>query len=357
MPSRAKVRWAQLRVGVTAVVSMAILAVLIFLLSEEKPIWEKYVSIYTYLDDAAALVKGAPVRLNGILIGSVTHIGLSGSMEQNRIVRVTMKVEKYRLQNIPVDSIAEIAAENVLGAKFININMGRSRVTVQPDGEVKSEPSAEIQDLVKKGFGLFDSAQAILGRVDKIVNLVESGQGSMGKFLVDEEFYNRLVATVGELQKIAEAISSGKGTVGRLLYDESIYNQAHDAIARLDQVIQDLQAGQGTAGQLLKNPELYNETKASIAQVRQLLDNLNAGQGTAGKLLKDEAAYRQIQSILGQVDTTLSRMNAGQGTMGQLLVNPQLYDSIRGLSNELEGLVKDMRANPKKFLRLKFAIF
>jgi len=247
--------------------------------------------------------------------------------------------------------------ENMLGTKFINIAMGRSRIAVQPDGEVKSEPSAEIQDLVKKGFGIFDAAQAILGRIDKIIGLIESGQGSIGKFLVDEEFYSRLVKTVAELQKVSETIGSGKGTVGRLLYDESLYNEAHETVARLDQVIQDLQAGQGTAGQLLKNPELYKDAQASIAQVRQLLDDLNAGKGTAGKLLKDEVAYKQIQSILGQVDTTLGRINAGQGTVGQLLANPQLYDSMRGLSTELQGLVGDVRKNPKKFLRVKFSIF
>jgi phospholipid/cholesterol/gamma-HCH transport system substrate-binding protein len=357
MPSQVKVRWAQLRVGVMAMVSMAILAVLIFLFTQDKPIWEHYDTIYTFMDDSAALAKGAPVRLNGILIGSVTNIGLSGSRDPNRIVRVTMEVAAFRLKNIPIDSVAGIDAENVLGTKFINITMGKSRVTVEPQGEVKSEASPEIQDLVKKGFGLFDAAQAILVRLDKIVGLIESGQGSIGKFLVDEEFYDRLVKTVAELQKVSETIGGGKGTVGRLLYDESLYNEAHTTVQRLDQVIQDLQAGQGTAGQLLKNPELYKDAQASIAQVRQLLDDLNAGKGTAGKLLKDEVAYKQIQSILGQVDTTLGRINAGQGTVGQLLANPQLYDSMRGLSTELQGLVGDVRKNPKKFLRVKFSIF
>jgi phospholipid/cholesterol/gamma-HCH transport system substrate-binding protein len=61
--------------------------------------------------------------------------------------------------------------------------------------------------------------------------------------------------------------------------------------------------------------------------------------------------------VLGKVDTTLDRVNSGQGTLGQLLVNPQLYDSMHGLSSELQSLVKDIRANPKKFLRVKLSIF
>lgn len=357
MPAREKVRWAQLRVGIMAFVAMIIAAVLIFLLTGQKPLFATHSKLYTYMPDSAALAKGSPVRLNGILIGSVEAVELSGSKDPNRTVRATMKVRSEFLRNIPVDSTAGISAENVLGAKFLNITIGRSTVMVQPNGEIKSESSAEIQDLVRKGFGVFDAVQAILVRIDRIVGLVESGQGSIGKFLVDEEFYNRLVKTIAEMQHVVEAVNSGRGTVGRLMYDESLYNEARSSIARLDQVIADIQAGQGTAGKLIKDPALYDEARASIGQVRKLLDDINAGKGTAGKLLKDEEAYNQIHSVLGKVDTTLDRVNSGQGTLGQLLVNPQLYDSMRGLSNELQNLVKDIRANPKKFLRVKLAIF
>jgi phospholipid/cholesterol/gamma-HCH transport system substrate-binding protein len=357
MPSPKTIRWAQLRVGILAIAAMAIIGVLVFLLTSQKPIWQSYVTLYTYMQDSAALAKGSPVRLNGILVGSVERVELSGSHDPNRVVRVVMKVQKTYLKDIPVDSTSEMSAENVLGTKFINIAMGRSRITVQPDGEIKAEPSAEIQDLVRKGFGIFDAAQAILGRIDKIIGLIESGQGSIGKFLTDEEFYTRLVQTVAELQKVTETLSSGRGTVGKLLYDDSLYNEARNSIAHLDQLIADLQSGQGTAGKLMKDPALYDETRASIEQVKKLLDDMNAGKGTLGKLLKDEAAYNQIHGVLNKLDTTLDKVNSGQGTIGQLLVNPQLYDSMNGVSNELHSLVKDIRANPKKFLRLKLSLF
>jgi len=357
MAAPKKVRWAQLRVGVMAIAAMLIAAMLIFLLTSQTPVWRHWAMLYTYLDDSAALTKGAPVRLNGILIGSVDEVELSGSNEPNRIVRISMRVESAHLKDIPADSIAGISAETVLATKYINISKGRSAVPVQPNAELKAEPSTELQDLVKKGFNLFDSAQAILQRMDKIIGLVESGQGSIGKFLVDDEFYNRLTLTVAEMQKVAETIGSGRGTVGKLLYDESLYEEARSSIAQLDRLIADLQAGQGTAGKLLKDDALYNETRATVAQMHQLLDDINAGKGTAGKLLKDETAYKQIQGVLGKMDTTLDRVNSGQGTLGQLLVNPQLYESMRGMSSELQALVKDIRANPKKFLRMKMSLF
>jgi phospholipid/cholesterol/gamma-HCH transport system substrate-binding protein len=39
------------------------------------------------------------------------------------------------------------------------------------------------------------------------------------------------------------------------------------------------------------------------------------------------------------------------------MVNPSLYDSLDGTTRELHGLLKDFRANPKKFLRIKLGLF
>ena len=60
---------------------------------------------------------------------------------------------------------------------------------------------------------------------------------------------------------------------------------------------------------------------------------------------------------MGRLDTLLDKINSGQGTLGQLLVNPSLYQSLDSTALEINGLMKDFRANPKKFLRIKLAIF
>ncbi len=357
MPAAKKVQWAQLRVGVMAIVAMIILAVLIWLFTSQKPVWQSHAKIYTYMRDSAALAKGAPVRLNGILIGNVTATELSGLKQPDKVVRVVMDVQRDKLRDIPIDSIAGISAENVLGTKYINIIQGTSPQTVQPGGVLASEPSAEIADLVKRGFGLFDSAQAILNRVDKVVSEVEAGHGNVGKFLSDEEFYRRLVATVAELQKLTSTLTSGKGTLGKLLNDETLYNQTTTTVSRLNALLEGLQKGQGTAGQFLQNPSLYNDARASVAELRNIIAGLNSGKGTAGKLLKDEAAYQEIQRVLAKLNHTLDRLNSGQGTLGQLIVNPGLYTSIEGLTTELQSLVRDVRANPKKYLSIKLGLF
>lgn len=357
MPAAHKVGWAQLRVGLMAVAALMITGLLIFLLTGTKKIWTEDATIYTFMDDSAALATGAPVRLNGILIGEVKRVELSGESAPQRIIKVEMEVEKAMLPQIPVDSVAAISAENVLGSKFINIKKGQSRTSVQPGGEVKSLDTREFEELVQQGYTLLGSLQVIVKRVDAIVGLIEAGKGSIGRLLVDEEMYNRLLAIAAETQKITRAMSTPQGTIGKLLYDDAVYNDIRAALGRVDSLLADLQSGQGTAGKLLKDDALYNDLRATVAEVRRIAADINAGKGTAGKLLKDETLHEQLRASLNKMDGILDKINSGQGTIGQLLVNPALYDSLNGATGEMQQLIREIKANPKKYLRIKLALF
>ncbi|MCS6951432.1 MAG: MlaD family protein [Bryobacterales bacterium] len=357
MPSAKKIRWAQLKVGIMAIFAMVLLGVLILLLTGTKKLFVAKATLRTYMDDSAALAVGAPVRLNGIIIGNVTRVGLSGEKTPRRVVRIDMSVDAAMLSRIPVDSQAAISAENVLGTKFINIKMGQSAETVRDGAEIPSKDVSEFEEVVQSGYDVMVAARDLLRRIDGVVRDVEAGRGTIGKLLVDEELYKRLTSTAAEAEKVTRAVSSGQGTVGRLLYDDSLYNDLRSTVQRVDEIARNVQEGQGTAGKLLRDPSLYDEARKTVAELNRLVEDLNAGKGTAGKLLKDEELHRQIQTTLARLEDTVEKLNNGQGTLGQLVVNPQLYESLNGVSRELESLLKDFRANPKKFLRIKLALF
>ena len=161
MPSAKKVRWAQLRVGVMAVGAMALLGILVFLLTGTKRLFVPKATIYTYMDDSAALAIGAPVRLNGIIIGNVVTVGLSGESSARRIVRVAMSVDAGMLAQIPVDSEAAISAENVLGTKYINIKKGRDPRAIRSGGEVPSKDVSEFDEVVQSGYDVLVVARGL----------------------------------------------------------------------------------------------------------------------------------------------------------------------------------------------------
>lgn len=357
MPSAAKVSWAQLRVGVMAFVALAILFLLVFLLTGNKSLFSKEVVVYTLLDDSSAITEGSAVRLNGILVGKIAKVGLSGENVPNRIIKLDLSIDADKLGSIPTDSLAAVGAENLLGTKYINIKKGKATTTVQPGGEIKSLGAREFQDLVNAAYPSLESLQKIVERVDNIVGMVEKGQGSIGKLLSDDELYQRLVSTVAEVQSITANLGSGRGTIGKLLNDDAIYEDLRTTLKKTDLLIDDLQAGKGSAGKLLKDPALYDESKQTIAELRKTIDGINRGEGTAGKLVKDEALYKNMNQLVTRLDSVVERLQSGQGTMGQLMVNPQLYESMNGTMKEMNSFMKDFRANPKKFLTIQLKLF
>jgi phospholipid/cholesterol/gamma-HCH transport system substrate-binding protein len=357
MPTAQKVGWAKLRVGVMAIGAMAILAALIFLLTGDTKIFTKEDLLYTYMNDASSITTGAPVRLNGILAGKVKQVELTGDTRPGRIIKMTLQVDHDKLQQIPVDSQAAIAAENVLGTKFINIKKGTKPITIQPNAELRALETTDFDDLMQSGYSLLAQLQGILKRVDAIVSLVEVGKGSIGKLLVDEELYNKVIAIVDEGGKITHALTTDRGTIGKLIYNDEIYQDLRKSLGRVDGMLAELQEGRGTAGKLLKDEALYNDTQRTIVEARKVIEDVNAGKGTIGKLLKSDEVHAQLLASMQKIDTTIDKVNSGQGTIGQLLVNPQLYDNLNGATRELHELFKDFRQNPKKFLRVKISLF
>jgi len=357
MPDRSRIRWAQLKVGVVALASLIILAVLILLLTNSKGVFRPYMPLRTYMDDASGVSEKTPVRLNGISIGYVDRIRLTGSKNPNRAIEFDMRVEERRMRDIPVDSVAGIDAANLLGEKFINITRGASNQTVQPDAELKSLATQDIPELMAQMSNVLGSFQTIVGRADNLLAGVEQGKGNIGKLLKDEEFYDRLTAIETEGQKLLADLRTSDGTLGKLIHDPSLYNDIDAPLKRIDAILAGMQAGQGTAGKLLNDRSLYDELQKTVSEIHGLVAQVNSGQGTVGKLVKDEDFYRRLDDLLAKLGTTMDKLNSGQGTLGQFMTNPQLYESLNGATREFQSLAKDMRANPKKFLTIRLTLF
>jgi phospholipid/cholesterol/gamma-HCH transport system substrate-binding protein len=357
MPERTKVRWSQLKVGAVALGGFLILFVLIFLLTSSKGILQRNIMLRTYMDDASGMAEATPVRLNGIMVGYLDKVRLSGSRDPKRTVEFDMLIQRKYMRDIPVDSVAGISAANLLGDKFINITKGRSPRSVQDGSELPSLEAQDIPELMAQSANLLQSFQTIVGRVDSLLAGVEAGKGNLGKLIKDEELYNRLNGIASEGQKLLADVRGGGGTFSKLLYDDSLYQEMRAPIKRIDAMLADLQAGQGTAGKLLKDPALYDEARQTISEIHSLLADLNAGKGTAGKLMKDDQLYQRLQELSAKLNGTLDKINSGQGTLGQIMVNPALYDSLNGATREFQSLAKDIRANPKKFLTIRLTLF
>jgi phospholipid/cholesterol/gamma-HCH transport system substrate-binding protein len=357
MPQTKQLVWAQLRVGVMALGAIAILVVAVFLVSGRGGFFRKRAQIRSYVDDSASLKVGAPVRLNGIDVGNVAAVRLSGLPDAGRTIEVVMDVERSMVARIPEDSQSSINPEGVFGDKYVNITRGQSQKPVAEGGEIRSLDTREFQEIVNQSYSVLASLNGISKRIDSITAQVEKGQGTVGKLLYDDTLYKRMDGVVDQAQRVVALLAEGKGTMGKLLTDDQLYDDIRTTTRRVDTVLADVQSGKGTLGMFLRDPALYQNANRVIVDAHKIVEGIHAGQGTLGKFLKDEAVYRRVDATLGKVEDAVDRINSGQGTMGQLMVNRALYDSMNGLSRETQQLIKDIRSDPRKFLRIKLALF
>ena len=358
MPSREKVNIAQLKVGILAIVALACITLIVFLLTGSASWFKKQISLHVYTSDASGLNPGAPVRINGIQAGSVRKVFLSGETDPRKIIKIDFVIDQTMQRQVPKDSIAAISSDNLLGStKFLQINKGSSPEQIQTDATVNAADTRQFDALIQQGYGVLDCLQGILGKVQGIIEQVEVGKGTIGKLLVDETLYNSLQATVSQVQLLTSTLNSKKGLIGHLVNDEALFGQIQTIVGRVDALTLDLQNGKGTVGALIKDPAVYNKLNTSLDQLNDIMTKVNSGNGTAAKLLNDPKIANQITDSLNKINLMLDKLNAGQGTMGQLLVNPQLYESANGTTRELHDLLRDFRANPKKFLSIKLKIF
>jgi phospholipid/cholesterol/gamma-HCH transport system substrate-binding protein len=358
MPDPKKVRWSQLKVGILGLTAFVIMAVLIFLLTSSRGLFQKNAILRTYMDDASGIAESTPVRLNGITVGALDRVLLTNSPDPKRAVQFNMAVQEKYLPDIPIDSVAGVSASNLLGDKFINITRGRDLAHHVKDGdELKSEQTQDIPELLDQSAKILQSFQTIVNRVDSLLAGVEQGKGNIGMLLKDDRLMKSLNGIASEGQSLLQDVRNGKGTISKLLYDDSLYQELRAPLKRMDAVLADLQGGQGTAGKLLKDPALYNEFQATMKEFRTVVVELNSGKGTAGKLLKDETLHRHVDELVTKLNNTIDKINSGQGTLGQLVVNPQMYEALTGATREFQGLAHDVRTNPKKFLTLRLTLF
>ena len=368
MPSQQQVKWSQLRVGLTVLVASITLAVLIFVMSGTVSPFSRKIALRAYFENAAGLVKGAPVRLSGVDIGNVDAVHyVSDPKRKSTPVEVVMKVSSHHQNEVlrgtaanqfKDGSLATLETAGVLGATFVDIDSSKAAGPPVQDGdELKTTESPGVQDVLKASQGTLEKLNTILNNVNSIVDTIQNGRGSVGKLINDPELYNHANGLVQQLQTLTAQINQGKGSVGKLLASDELYNKLDDTVTKFSQIVDEINAGKGNVGKFLKDEQLYDNINQTTARIRDLTNDIDAGKGTLGLLAKNKEFAAKIDRLTTNLEQISNRLAAGEGSAGLLLKDPRLYNNADQMLIESRNLVKAIRENPKKYLTIHFKIF
>ncbi len=358
MPSRKEIHWAQLKVGALVLAAVAVLIGLIFLMTGSSGgLFTRKLILRSYFANASNLKSGAPVTLEGVTIGNVTHIHIVPARNPTP-VEVTMQVSAKAAYDIRTDSTTSIAQAGVLGDSYIDIDSKHASGPTPPDNaELQARNVPSIQAVVDTSQDALQQATTVMRKISTLMDSLNSRKGTAGLLLNDPELYHKLTQTASNLETVTRTMTQGKGTLGKLMTDETLYTKLNTTIDQLSSIANNLDAGKGSAGKLLRDEALYNNLNAAVANTNKLLDGINQGKGSLGKLASDPVFAKKLDNTVTNLDTILQNVQDGKGTIGQLMQNRSLYDHSDQTMDQAQQLVKSIRENPKKYLVIHLKIF
>lgn len=346
MPRTRSLAWSELKIGVLTIVAIIIAAVLIFSLTGTRGFfWQRY-TLKTRFNNVAGLASGAPVRIAGVEVGTVTEMQF---VEDE--VDVVFQVNEENRRLITSNSVARLGSVSLLGQSAVDISPSTSGTPIPEWGYVpQGRPVAVMSDMT-------DSVSQGINQLTGILTDVRSGRGTVGKLITDEQLYTELNHFVTSASALADGLKEGKGTAGKLLNDPAAANALEASLKNIETLTKQISAGEGSIGKLLKDETFSASLTAATGNIDTLVAKLNRGEGTAGKMLNDPALFDRLSSVTERLDNLVTKLNEGEGTAGQLLKDKQLYENMNGAVGDLRALVADIRKDPRKFLNIKVSVF
>jgi phospholipid/cholesterol/gamma-HCH transport system substrate-binding protein len=346
MPRTRSLAWSELKIGIVSLFALVIAAVTIFMVSGEGGFfWQRY-SIKTVFADIAGLKEGAPVRVAGVEVGSVKQMDFIGDK-----VEVTMEVGRDQRPRITNRSVASLGSVSLLGEAAVDITANSQGTPIADWGYVPSGPApGSLTSAATAATTALETTHALLEDM-------RSGRGTLGRLMTDDRLYNQLNNFVASAEAVTRNINAGRGTLGRLATNDAAAKSLEQSLENLQMVTARIRNGEGTLGQLLNNDALSKSVTSATTNLDAITGRINKGEGTAGKLVTDAELYNRLNSMADRLDKLTMALNQGEGTAGQLLRDKQLYENMNGAVSELHNLVKDIRADPKKYLNVRVSIF
>jgi len=346
MPRTRSLAWSELKIGLLSVVALIMAATMIFLLSGEGGFWWQQYSLKAVFDNIAGLKEGAPARVAGVEVGSVSNIKFLGDR-----VEVTMDISREHQSRVTTESRATLGSVSLLGESAVDITASTRGTPIPQWGYVPTgRPQGSIAEVATQATEGIQEATALLRDI-------RAGRGTMGQLFTNDAVYKDVEALLQSADRVTAQIASGRGTLGRLTNDPRLYEELSTSVRDLNTITTRIRSGEGSLGRLLNDPAFANSLTATTQNIEGVSDRLNRGEGTAGKLLTDTQLYDRLNRMADRLDTLTTRLNEGEGTAGQLLRDKQLYENMTQAVGELRNFIADVRKDPKKYLNVKVSIF
>jgi len=270
--------------------------------------------IYAVYDRVDGLAPSNPVVVNGLKIGKVQRLLLLPD-HSGRIV-VSMHISSGL--NIPRNSVAQIFSADLLGTKSVQLIMGSSTEDIQNGDTLISAIQKSLSQEVNAQVGpIKEKAENILSSMDSVLAVFRS--------VFNEGTKENLRKSFGSIANSLASLESVTSNLDTVLRKEGRMREIFDNLASITSNIKN---NNDKITSMIGNFSAISDTLAR-SNLAATLDNI-------GKTLEQTTSFFQ-------------KINKGQGSLGQLMTNDSLYENLNASARDLDQLLRDFNANPKRY--------
>ena len=335
----------EIKVGIFVIVGLIVAGVLVFLVGDERRVFDKHFSLHAEFDDVAGLKPGAPVRMGGIDVGSVQAVSF-GDTASDRKLHVRISVIANAHDRIREDSIVTIANKGLLGDKMLEITQGGEGRPVIPDGgKIKTQAADDIQKYLTKANEILDLAKATLENLKTLTGTA-----------ADKDVQADLKASISSMRKLLGDAAANDGFVHRLLTDaqmadhlDSVFVEASKAGRSFDRIAVDVRYllkqvkdGPGFAHTLLYNKDgekALTSFAKTADELAKTMEEIRTGKGAIHEMVYGQSGQDvtdNLAKMSADLRDVVADIKAGKGTIGALMVDPSIYEDVKSILGNID---------------------
>lgn len=263
-----------------------------------------YYAIYKNIE---GLTVSNPVMINGYAVGRVGKIKIMP--HANNKIKVYFNIDR----EIVVDSATKaiIINSDLLGSKAIKLEPGNSSKRLPGNSRVKSGRQQGItQEIQQQTAPLITKLDTALARLNELTNPTNQ---------------KHIQNTLANIEKSSQTFDK---------YLKQNQQNVHAITKNLVTMTDSLIAVQ-------------KSLRPAIRNMKHFSDSL--------KTLKVNRTLSNIDSSVNSLKQVITKINNGQGTIGKSINDSSLYKNLNQTTTDLDSLIKDIKANPKKYVN--FSLF
>ncbi|WP_256009757.1 MlaD family protein [Desertivirga xinjiangensis] len=302
------------KVGILAAVSITVL-VLGYSFLKGNDVFSSEKEFYATYESVEGLTISKPVLVNGFQIGRVSALTLRPDG------RIDAQFKIHPEYEIPKNTVARLESTDLLGSKAIVFDLGTGQEYAEAGDTLQANTE---KDLMTKMQPVQKKAEQIITRLDSILTSVDN--------TISPEFQRNFNSSFASIAQSLQTLESTTKKVDYMVGTES---------SRLSAIFANLES---ISSNFAQNNKKISAVMTNLESVTDQFAKANF-----------EQTIKNADKAVADFQLAVNKVNNGEGSLGQLINDKQLYNNLNSSAENLNKLMIDLKANPKRYV--SFSVF